>query len=538
MKYFLSLLIVLLVCNSQKTKAQNNEKPNVLFIILDDLNDTVEGLGGHPQAKTPNMDKLMKRGVTFKKAYANSPLCAPSRSSLLTSTYPQSSGVLNAYYVPAMNNLEWRKAPKLRNAKTFMEYFRDYGYQVHGTGKIFHNGDEDWSVWLDPITGKSNFGFFPSWGPFPWDGKKQFSPNRYSHDFAVKHPSFKDVNALKVFTSLADVPNVPTNKEKGIPGYNGWRELGHAFRYESEEDRDLMADELSAQWVVEKFENNRFYKPFMMAVGINRPHAPLIAPKKYFDMFPLDSIQLPPVNENDYDDIATIVKENSAITNGIGEYKKFKRNGYDKKWVQAYLACVAFADAQVGKILDALESSKYAKNTIVVLTSDHGYHMGEKMRYHKWSVWEEANRVPFIVAGKGIPKNEVCETPISLVDIYPTLLDYCNLPKNKNLEGHSIIPLLKNPKKGIWDGPDLALGVVGYVNNKNKKIFEPHYTARSKDFRYILCSNGEEELYNHKLDPYEWKNIANDKKYAKIKASLKEQVFTLIGDSKFKPKEN
>ncbi len=524
-----------LLCSSIVLTAQNKQKPNVLFIVFDDLNDAVEGLGGHPQAKTPNLDKLIKRGVQFEHAYCNSPLSAPSRPSMLTGTYPYSTGVLEASYIPAMNKMEWREAPKLTKAKTFMEYFRDNGYGVYGTGKIFHNGSEDWSVWLDPVTGKSNFGFFPSWGPFPWDGKKHFEPNAYSHDFAVKHPNWPGVGELGLFTSLADVPNVPANSQTGSPGYNGWRELGHAFRYVNEDERDLMADELSAQWVVDKLENNRFYKPFLMCVGINRPHEPLIAPKKYFDMFPLDSIQMPPIHEDDYDDVANIIKENSSIKNGIAKYKFYKSKGYDKRWVQAYLACVAYADDQAGKILKALENSKYADNTLIVVTSDNGFHMGEKMRFHKWSVWEEANRIPFIFAGNGIPQHKKCGTPVSLVDLYPTLLELCNLPANKEVEGHSLIPLLKNPEKGKWDGPGIALGVVGYSSDKDNKVFEPHYTARSKDFRYVLCSNGEEELYDHRIDAYEWKNVAKDPKYSTIKADFKKQVLEMIKGSKFQP---
>jgi arylsulfatase A-like enzyme len=223
-------------------------------------------------------------------------------------------------------------------------------------------------------------------------------------------------------------------------------------------------------------------------------------------------------------------------------YNKYGGVEMWKKCVQAYLACTTFADDQIGKVLDALEKSSYANDTIVIFTSDHGFHLGEKDFNFKLSAWELSTRVPFVVIAPGITKaGTICRKPISLIDIYPTIIDMCGLPKVHNaktnkqpLSGHSIKRFLRDPKNGKWDGPDVALTCV-YDNDLDEanveKIQTYHYSVKSEDFRYTLYSNDAEELYDHRNDPHEWKNLAKDPGYKQVKSEMKRKLFELLGDN-------
>jgi len=507
-----------------------HKRPNVLFIICDDLNDSIAGMGGHPQARTPNVNRLMQRGVRFTNAQSNNPICGPSRASFLSGLYPSTTGE----YGYDQLHYHWRDNTVLKNSVKVMEHFMANGYDCYGTGKIFHNGHEDYSVWRRD-DGFDGNGIKPSHGPKPSAEKNFFKPTGHP-----SMPKFYHDNQFRCFGSLADVPDVPPDPEKGTSGCKGWWLFGQPFRYVSETDRDLMPDELNAKWTVERLKE-KHEKPFFIMVGMNRPHTPMYAPDKYFRMFPLEEIQLPPYLENDLDDCAKILV---AQAEGKKMYDDMMAHGgmdHWKKWVQAYLACVAFVDDQVGKILDALEKSPYADNTIVIFTSDHGYHMGEKDNLFKRTCWEEADRVPFVAYAPGVSKaNKECDQPISLIDVYPTLVDLCGLPKHPNtkgngykLDGYSIRPLLEDPENGKWDGPPVALscihgrkhiarGVPGKPENQ-------HFTIRSKRWRYTLCSNQEDELYDHQNDPHEWRNLAGVAEYDTIKKKLRRQLCEMAG---------
>jgi arylsulfatase A-like enzyme len=354
--------------------------------------------------------------------------------------------------------------------------------------------------------------------------------------------------AFEAFAPLSDVPQVPPDPDKGIPGYTGWREGTEPFHYESETDRDLMADEKNAIWVSEQLQKPR-KNPFFMAVGMNRPHSPWFAPKKYFDMFPLDTIQLPPYLENDLEDCAEILwkeaKHHPLKNLGMSRLERLRQayggtNEGWKRWIQAYLACAAFVDDQVGKILDSLEKSEFADNTIVVFTSDHGFHMGEKDLLCKRTVWEESTRVPFVCKVPRLtPKGAKCEHPVSLVDLYPTLNELCGLPApdiqysdQRPLDGFSLIPFLKHPEYDRWEGPDVALSCI-YGDkelelNEPGKIQDQHFTVRSRQYRYSRCADGSEELYDHQNDPNEWHNLAAEPKYKAIKEKLQTEMDQLV----------
>jgi arylsulfatase A-like enzyme len=532
------LMLGFLSCADQSGEP---DKPNVLLIFCDDLNDSVEGFGGHPQAKTPSLDKLARQGIRFTNAHSAAPICGPSRASFLTGIYPHHSGLFGYN----QNKNAWNHNPVLKNCKTIFEHFSEQGYAVYATGKLFHHNAPVISFLNNPEV-DGGFGVDLEYGPFAWNGVT--SDNMYSE--VVAHPDIPADFGKSGFTSFASLDQVPVTNpdpEKGIPGYNGWYLVdypnGKPFRYVSENDRDPMPDEMSAKYAIEKLQMEH-KKPFFLTVGIVRPHSPWHAPKKYFDMFPLNQVEPPPYLENDLEDCA----EELWYQPGWGKEHRFLKllEGYEgdegwRRFVQAYLACVAFADSQIGRILEALENSEYAENTIVVFSSDHGYHMGEKNQLFKRTVWEESTRVPMIIKIPGADNTgKECRSPVSLIDVYPTLIDLCNLSgttmKSENghpLGGYSMRPYLEDPEHGIWEGPSVALSCIEagipVETNVPGKVEDQQFTVRSEDWRYVLTRNGEEELYDHRNDPHEWNNLANDAGYTEIKEELKGELLRMTG---------
>ena len=251
-------------------------------------------------------------------------------------------------------------------------------------------------------------------------------------------------------------------------------------------------------------------KPFFMAVGFVLPHVPWFAPQEWFDLHPLDSIQLPPYLENDMDDIPGIGKQIAEMLH-MPTAEWMKENDEWKKVVQAYLATVSMVDYCVGHVLRALEESGHAENTIVILWSDHGYHLGEKNRFAKQSLWERSTRMPLVIAAPGFSGGQSVGAPASLLDVYPTLLDLCGLPPNPGNEGVSLVPLMKNPDK---EWPHYAITTYG----------ENNHSVRSERYRYIRYEDGSEELYDHQADSDEWTNLAGNPEYASIKADLKKAL--------------
>ncbi len=509
---------------------QKGSSPNVLFIIVDDLNDALGFMGGHPQSYTPNIDRLARRGVTFSAAYANSPLCNPSRVSLWSGIAPWNSNI----YGNSGGGItgHWRTIKLLGKAVTMQEHFKANGYNVYGTGKVFHEYRKDNlpGIWTDH---GNRIGFYPT------PGKGGKNNPRCGHP---SMPAPLDQDLWLSCGPLSDVPDVPPDPKAGTPGYKGWT-IGNGipFRYVNENDRDLMPDELSANYVKNLLKTDH-EKPFFAICGFFRPHEPLYAPKKYFDRFPIDEIILPATIKNDLEDVPEILWKDPNVSLGEWKHQRFLRlleaGGIPmwKRWIQAYLACCAFVDDQVGKILNALEDSPYAENTIVVLTSDHGYNMGEKETLFKYTLWEESARVPLIISTPEM-KNQhpgACNKPVSLLDIYPTLVDLCNLPTNpnretngKSLDGYSLKTLLTDPTGRQWLGPK---GAVSVVFNKNPvgPLKEQNISIRTERWRYTLCANGEEELYDHLYDPNEWTNLALNEEYKDIKARHKKYVQELL----------
>lgn len=507
---------------------------NILFVVFDDLNDTLHGLGGHPQARTPHLDRLASRGVTFTHCQSNCPLCGPSRASLWSGLAPWTTG----YYGYNQQPNHWRENPILKDSVTLFEHAVRGGHSVYATGKIHHNGHEDYSVFRNR-DGSNGFGVKPSFGPFPWDGEEATRAwGRLHPDLpqAWQEPD-SGVNWDSGFGPMVDLSSA-------FGGRGGWVLGGESFRMASDGDRDPMPDERSAAWASEVLSKSHD-RPFLLAVGFNRPHTPLHVPKKYFDLFPLESLELTALKGGSTRISQVDHLSRSLVTShdlGTGDYgfikyrKIMEAGGEDllRRWTQAYLAAVAFADEQVGRVLDALEAGPHGGDTLVVVTSDNGYHMGEKEQLFKNSVWEESTRVPLLVAGPGVRKGVRETQPVSLLDLYPTCCDYGSLPSSPNtegngreLDGRTLRPLLEG--RGGWEGGDFALSVVAsskhLERNEPGRVHEQHFSLRTERHRYIRCRNGEEELYDHDGDPHEWENLAHGEGHRALLQSLRGKLF-------------
>ncbi len=428
---------------------ESSLKPNVLFIAVDDLNHWVGHLDGHPGTLTPNIDRLAARGVSFRRAYTAAPLCNPSRVSLLTGVMPARSGVYG-------NGEALRK--HLPDAVTLPAYFRQHGYSVKGGGKIFHLGPGDERIW-----------------------DEYFS--------AAKSP----------LTKSPLTQSTAATKSRLVDAAGMWAPWGP-----SESDPRTMADARIADRIVGELKAQHD-KPFFLAYGTFRPHLAWRVPGKYFELHPLDSVVLPKVIENDLDDIPPFGRRLAAEVLDVSNNRNFAAPGGDHanvlrhdQWhlaVQGYLASITFADAQVGRVLDALAQSPHADNTIVVLWGDHGYHLGQKEHWRKHTLWEDALRTTLVIAAPDAKRDVRSSRVVSLIDLYPTLIDLAGLEPRQGMDGQSLVPLLHKPDRP-WPRP--AISTFGYQN----------HSVRTERWRYIRYHDGTEELYDHDVDPNEWTNLA------------------------------
>jgi len=458
MQKLISLGITLILAFPVMAQASERKSPNVLFLAVDDWNDWVGCLGAD-RVQTPNMDRLAQMGVLFTQAYTASPLCNPSRTAIMSGLRPSTTGVYeNAQPGPAC-------VPK--DHKMLPEYFRDNGYYTVGVGKIYH----DWIGMTSPKEWDEYYLWNELGRQYGWFMNYSMHP--------CPLPDERPVNQI-------------TSKTKRN---FDWAGLSYP--------EEAWPDHKCASYAV-KFLEEEHDQPFFLAVGMFRPHVPWFAPQKYFDQYPLDKIDTPPYLEGDTEDIPDPAKK-LALT-GASKHHLVKEYGEWKKAIQAYQACISFSDAQLGRVLDALEKSPQKDNTIIVLWSDHGYHLGEKDHWHKRTLWERATHVPLIVVAPGITsEGGKCNQPVDLMAVYPTLLELAGLPGNVTIigEGESLVPLLKD--QGMeWEKP--ALMTYGYNN----------HAVRSQHFRYIRYADGSEELYDHRKDPNEWDNLAGDADYKKV----------------------
>ena len=517
-----SAAICVLLCLFGFSSATAADKPNVLLIVCDDLNDYVEGLGGHPQSQTPNIKRLSDSGVSFTQAHCTIPICAPSRSSFLTGLYPHTSGNFGFD--------RWDQNEVLRNSRTMMDYFRENGYHTLGTGKLMHHlNRNEWS----------EYGNAADYGPFAFDGTER-----------VAHPDvpapFRDIGTIDgSFGPLVNLTERTFADGKSYSWQTGNWQAMRPLRVDAPEDRGMTGDELNGQWAVDNLRhlaNASSDKPFFMGVGFIRPHTPLIVPQRFFDQFPLDSIELPVIRPGDVEDtyarsirgILEGKEPDSERTEDMGS-RLFTQlvasyGSQDealRRFIQAYLASVASVDYEIGQILDVIEQTSLKDNTIIILTSDHGWGMGEKDYLYKNSLWQESTQVPLIVRAPGVAQTVDIDHPVSLIDLYPTLIDLCGLTgeTKKNgqgcsLDGHSLRPFLEDPQTDEWSGPDEALTAL-YKWAMQYDPAEQSYSLRSRDWRYIRYENGKEELYHCAEDPYEWTNLADDPEHASTLESFR-----------------
>jgi arylsulfatase A-like enzyme len=436
-------------CDLKAEGNKQNTPPNVLLIVFDDLNDWIGCLGGHPQAFTPNLDRLASQGMLFTNAHCQSPICNPSRASLMTSLYPSTTGI---YFL----NPDPIESPVATEVIWMPQRFQNEGYYVSGAGKLFHNGNQDQRY-------VPNFGgSFGAFGPMPKNRLSSYS---------------------------------------GVPLWD-WG----AFPEEDAKMPDYKIAEWAARKLTEKHDS-----ALWLGVGFYRPHVPQYAPQKWFDLYPLETLQLPATIEDDLKDISPYGIDISRLKHVAPPFDWVIENDEWKPLVQSYLACVSFVDAQLGKVLDALENSEYRDNTYIVLFSDHGFHLGEKERFAKSSLWKDGSNVPLIITGPGISRGQICDKPVQLLDIYPTLLELTGLDADPKLEGNSLVPLLKNPQ-AVW--PYMARTSYGPGN----------YAIISENYRFIQYNDGSEELYDIKNDPHEWHNIAKKPEYNETVREHKEHI--------------
>jgi arylsulfatase A-like enzyme len=349
------------------------------------------------------------------------------------------------------------------------------------------------------------------------------------------------------FGHLSDVPVVPASAD--APGAVGWfdkptYDVDRKLRYISEDDRDPTPDERCTQWAVAKLEEMSAEdqeRSFFLGVGYIRPHTPLHAPKRFFNMFPRDEIQLPVTKEGDIED-THFLDNFPATSKGPLHFRKLKESYATiddglRAYLQAYLACVAAVDAEIGKIIDAVEASPFADNTIIVAASDNGYNMGEKDYLFKEALWDESCRIPLVIRAPNCRQRGTTVThPVSLIDVYPTLLELCGLRadtrKNKrgaSLDGASLVPFLNDGDRAEWEGPEGVLSVIRAREGPDCDTDAHHYSVRTRDWRYNLYSNGDEEQYDIQNDPYEWTNLECDAKHADTKERLKRMLIDMTG---------
>jgi arylsulfatase A-like enzyme len=483
----LILVSIKFFASARKLVIGDSEKknPNVLFISVDDLNDWIGCLNNNYGVKTPNLDALAQEGLLFTNAYCSQAVCTASRNSLLSGLHPSSTG-----WYGSVRDMQRTYREVMKENKMMPQYFRDNGYKTLAAGKIFHNGVSDYPELTDS--------FWNEHAPHWWDSiSPEIKRNGFGYGGRMFYPFPEGGGQLIRYYGKS---------------YNKGHSLcGGPVKRENMPD-GKMYDEQIADWGIEQLRRNH-EKSFFLALGFIRPHLPYTAPEEYFEMYDPDSLIIPEIPENEMEDIPIIGK---AIAYGMtenGDYHDVVNvPGMWSELVHSYLACISFTDAQIGRVLDELSRSKYADNTIVVLWSDNGQHLGEKKHWRKQALWQESTHVPLIISVPGIANGgQQCSRTVTLLDLYPTLIDLCRLPENPYLQGNSIVPLIKNPRSP-W--PYYALSVWDYKN----------YAVTGERWRYISYRDGTEELYDHNNDPGEHKNLADYPEYEKIIRQLKKHL--------------
>lgn len=432
--------------------AEEVKHKNVLFIVIDDLNDWPKSMGGYKgKIHTPNIDEIVNRGMQFKNAFSCAAQCAPSRNAFFWGMRQTTTG----FY---QNGADVGPSEAIKNNPSLTEYFMQQGYDVKGAGKLYHNGP--------------------------------------------KH--------RKLFTEFHR-PGVPQKMKERLE-LNGVPPRGGSDWGVIDKKKEDMFDWRNANYFIDEI-NKDHDKPQFMAYGIFKPHEPWYLPQEYFDRYPLDEIVLPEMNERSYEKLSEYAKTTYAeFDEPPAGFKLIQDAGKWPHGVQGYLAAMALADDCLGRVIDALKKNGEFENTIIVLCSDHGWHLGEKHHWRKQTLWEEAVHCILTIYAPGITeKGSVCERTVSLLDLYPTLCELTGVEIPKQVEGNSLVPLLKDPTTK-WGHPAISITLPGDVS------------VRSEKWHYIQYNGGEEELYDMEKDKMEWNNLAANPEYKSIKEELAKHI--------------
>lgn len=444
---------------------------NVLMIAIDDMNNWIGAMDG--KAKTPHIDAMARSGVLFNNAFCVVPACNPSRTALMSGLRPETTG----QYTNAGN---FRDKPGGKEIVTMAQYLKQHGYETVAAGKIFHhprgNGEQPNEL-SDPVS---------------WDHQER------GHIGTPGHELFLDENDRALWLE-GEGDRYITEENSGMNYITKFGVWG-AVPFTREECGDWQMADFCARYLSGEHE-----KPFFLALGIFRPHSPQLVPQEFLDMYPLEEIELPEVPADDMEDIPEIAQTNWSTP----FVHLVRKKGQWKKAVQGYLASMSFADACVGHVMEALKKSRYAENTVVLLWTDHGWQLGHKDRWEKFSLWHQATNSPLVIRTPEMKTaGQVCNEAVSFLDLYPTLLDLLELPTRNFLEGESLVPWIEDPfmeKK--------TPAVVTYPGGNHSVVLG--------NWNYIRYENGSEELYDHHNDPCEFRNLAGDPQYNLIKDQLR-----------------
>lgn len=449
-------------------------RPNILFVCADDLNSWISPLGGYPGVRTPHIESLAERGVTFTRAYCTAPACNPSRASVFSGLRPTTTNV----YLSEKLNLG-PETPTLPAA------FREAGYHLFGAGKVFHGQ-------YDYVSATRSLAPSASWldthnHPEVW------------HEF---HPCPDEpLPDGRPFNGFFDF------RRDEVPDWYCHFDWGALPDAQDESLPDVRVLEKSVEFLQRGHE-----RPFFCAVGFYRPHLPWYVPRRFFDLYPLENIVLPDVEIDDLSGVPEIAKGWAATPD---DHSRIVEHGQWCHAVRGYLASISFCDELVGRLLRALDAAGLAENTIVMLWGDNGFHLGEKLHWRKFTLWEEATRVPLFLAGPGIARTAVrCETPVSLLDLYPTLVEMAGLPPRPALEGESLVRCLE-PR----GGRRISLPIATWGRG--------NHSVRAADWRYTRYRDGSEELYDHRNDPRERINLASRSACRPIVSALSPHIDAL-----------
>ena len=491
MKKTLLTFLALLAVAFGQSPTMAADQPNVLFIAIDDLNDWIGCLKGHPQALTPHIDRLAARGMLFTNAHCAAPACNPSRAAVssgrmpnVTQVWSNPSGPMDRVYPGA------RQLP---------EAFNEAGYHTAGTGKLFHK------------KAQTQFHQFKRygqrWSPFPSEAVEYTDIELPSKGTTNPRHVLKDSKGRQV---VLPINRMPSDRKPNL-------KAGESFDWGGFDLPDAdWGDTLSTNWAIDRLGEQRD-KPLLLGVGFYRPHIPLFAPQRFFQRFVNDPGQLPPYRKDDLDDLSPLGKKWAIEAVTAGLHSTVVKHHQWQAAVEAYLACVTYVDHEVGRLLDALDNSNIADNTLIVLWSDHGWQLGEKDHWGKWTGWERSTKVPLIIvppkeqAEKFAQTGSVCDAPVGLIDLFPTLVELCGIEGPPVLDGDSLVPLLQNPR-ALFRKTTLTM------------FDEGNASVRDRQWRYLRYRDGSEELYDLANDPHEWTNLAADDSHTEVKARLKTEL--------------